>query len=71
MEDLFIDKREWDNKLLSNMKYSNSVGAFEGARYSAKGMYRSASNCIMFTRYNEFCPACKRAINLIIDQYTK
>jgi hypothetical protein len=71
MEKFFIEKREWDTELLSNMKYSNNVGAFEGAQYKAKGMYRSAANCIMFTRHDQFCPACQRAIKLIIDQYTE
>ena len=71
MEKFFFDKRKWDNDLLRNMKYSDCVGAFEGAMYMAEGMYRSAANCIMFTRYDEFCPACQRAINLVIDQYTK
>ena len=71
MEKFFIDKREWDNELLGNMKYSGCVGAFEGAMYMSEGMYRSAPNCIMFTRYDKFCPACERAINLVIDQYTK
>ena len=71
MEDFFIKKREWDNQLLSNMKYSGKVGAFEGAQYKSKGLYRSAANCIMFTRHDQFCPACQRAIKLIIEQYTK
>ncbi|MCG8578943.1 MAG: IgA Peptidase M64 [Bacteroidales bacterium] len=71
MEEFFIEKREWDDKLLASMKYSGHVGAFEGAQYKATGMYRSAANCIMFTRHDHFCPACQRAITLIIDQYTK
>jgi hypothetical protein len=71
MEEFFIKKRDWDNNLLSNMEYSDKVGAFEGAQYKSKGLYRSAANCIMFTRHNMFCPACKRAIRLIIEQNTK
>jgi hypothetical protein len=71
MEEFFIKKRKWDTELLSNMKYSGKVGAFEGAQYKSKGLYRSAANCIMFTRHNQFCPACQRAIKLIIDQNTK
>jgi len=53
------------------MKHSGKVGAFEGAQYKATGLYRSAANCIMFTRHDEFCPACQRAIGLIIEQNTK
>jgi len=71
MEDFFIKKRTWDDELLANMKYSGKVGAFEGAQYKSKGLYRSAANCIMFTRHNQFCPACQRATQLIIEQYTK
>jgi len=71
MEDFFIDKRTWDDNLLANMKYSGKVGAFEGAQYKTNGLYRSAANCIMFTRHNHFCPACQRATKLIIEQYTK
>lgn len=71
MEKFFFEIKKEDDKLLSNMKYSNNVGAFEGAQYKATGLYRSAANCIMFTRYNHFCPACQRAINLVIDQNSK
>jgi hypothetical protein len=71
METFFIEKREWDDKLLAEMEYSGRVGAFEGARYEATGLYRSAPNCIMFTRHDKFCPACQRAIKMIIDQYSK
>jgi hypothetical protein len=38
MEKFFIDKREWDNELLGNMKYSGCVGAFEGAMYMSEGI---------------------------------
>jgi hypothetical protein len=71
MEDFFLNKKAWDDKLLANMKYSGKTGAFEGAQYKATGMYRSAANCIMFTRHDHFCPACQRGIKLIIEQYTK
>jgi hypothetical protein len=71
MEDFFLDKKAWDDELLSTMKYSGHVGAFEGAQYRAKGLYRSAANCTMFTRHDHFCPACQRAVVLIIEQYTK
>ena len=32
------------------MKYSGRVGAFEGAAYEARGLYRPEADCIMFTR---------------------
>ena len=50
------------------MKWSGKVGAFEGAAYEAKGLYRSSADCIMFTRDSVgFCPVCRRAITRVID----
>ena len=41
-----------------SMNWSGKVGAFEGAAYEAKGLYRSSADCIMFTRDNVgFCPS--------------
>jgi hypothetical protein len=37
---LFREQLAWDSKFLSSMKYSGKVGAFEGAGYEAKGLYR-------------------------------
>lgn len=48
------------------------VGVFEGAAYSAKGIYRGSYNCRMRTNeYPEFCPICRRAIRRLIDFYTE
>ncbi len=71
MEELFQEQQVYEDSLLSNMKYSGHVGAFEGAQYKAKGVYRSEANCLMFTRHHKFCAACRRGINMIIDQYTE
>ena len=61
-----------DTKLLSSMKWSGKVGAFEGAAYEAKGLYRPAADCIMFTRDDAgFCPVCRRAIERIVDLYAR
>ena len=38
----FASEREWEEKLLGGMKYSKTVGAFEGASYEARGLYRPA-----------------------------
>ena len=44
------------------------IGAFEGAGYQAKGLYRPAVDCIMFTRNpDHFCPVCAAAIERVID----
>jgi hypothetical protein len=68
----FRDQLAWDSKFLSSMKYSGKVGAFEGASYEAKGLYRPEADCIMFTRDPVgFCRVCRRAIGRIIDQYAR
>ena len=68
----FRDQMAWDLKFLSSMKYSGKVGAFEGAGYETKGLYRPEADCIMFTRDPVgFCRVCRRAIGTIIDQYAR
>ena len=48
------------------------VGAFEGAMYEARGLYRPEVDCIMFTRNpTTFCRVCARAIERTIDRYTR
>jgi len=54
------------------MKYAGRVGAFEGAGYEAKGLYRPRIDCIMFSRNKVgFCPVCQRSIERVIDQYSR
>jgi len=68
----FRAQMEWDSKFLASMKYSGKVGAFEGASYEMKGLYRSETDCIMFTRDPVgFCRVCRRAIGRVIDQYAR
>jgi len=56
--------------MLASMTYSGKVGTFEGASYEAKGLYRSETDCIMFTRDEVgFCAVCRRAIERVIDLY--
>ena len=50
--------------------FFEKVGAFEGAGYTSKGMYRPAIDCIMFSRGKKsFCPVCRRAIERTIVHY--
>lgn len=52
--------------------YKNITGLFEGGGYMAKGIFRPYLDCRMKTNSAEgFCPVCRRAINLMIDYYTK
>jgi len=48
------------------------LGVYEGGGYVTKGIYRPVTDCLMRTfKGNEFCPVCKRAIQQMIDVYTK
>ncbi|HVO76459.1 MAG TPA: M64 family metallopeptidase [Candidatus Bathyarchaeia archaeon] len=52
--------------------YDHVVGAFQGAGYSAKALYRPCRDCIMFSKKSgPFCPVCRRAIDRMIDFYTR
>jgi hypothetical protein len=49
----------------------DKVGAFEGAGYSAKGLYRPMIYCLMISSpNNEFCRVCQQALRRMIDYYT-
>jgi hypothetical protein len=53
------------------MSYAGKVGAFEGAGYEARGLYRPEADCIMGSRkVVDFCRVCQRAINRAIDLHT-
>jgi len=53
-------------------EYAKTTGAFEGGGYVAKGVYRPAQDCSMKTKtVDNFCPVCKRAIQQMIDFYSK
>ena len=52
--------------------YARVVGCFEGAGYSAEGLYRSSLDCRMFSKsLIDFCPVCRHAIEEVIDFHTK
>ena len=70
MEKLFADQEKLETEMLGSMKYSGKIGAFEGASYEAKGLYRPSVDCIMFSRNKVgFCAVCRRAIERVIDLY--
>ncbi len=60
------------DKYLMSSKYWGKVGAFEGAGYSAKGMYRPMLDCIMFSKGTKpFCKVCEDRIIQVIKHYTE
>lgn len=70
----FKDKQQSEkvDKYLMSSKYWNKVGAFEGAGYQPKGLYRPMLDCIMFSKGDKpFCKVCEEAIKEVIDSYTK
>jgi hypothetical protein len=53
-------------------KNINSLGAYEGGGYVAKGVYRPRYDCMMKTFNGDtFCPACVEAIQRMIDFYSE
>jgi hypothetical protein len=69
---LFREEMAHDTALLDSGAHAGVVGAFEGANYEARGYFRPQSDCIMFTRDAVgFCLICRRAIDAILDLYTK
>jgi hypothetical protein len=71
MEDLFTRQMNKENEYFSKEQYRDKAGAFEGAGYLAKGLYRPQVDCIMYTRHMLFCRVCSRSIVNVIDQYDK
>ncbi|MBP6978877.1 MAG: M64 family metallopeptidase [Bacteroidales bacterium] len=69
MEDLFDRQHQQEDLFFAQEKYRDKVGAFEGAGYTAKGLYRSQLDCIMFTRHMVFCKVCQRSISEVMDTY--
>ncbi len=68
MEALFDEERAQTSALLSRAPFARRVGAFEGAMYAARGLYRPEIDCVMFSRNAlAFCAVCRRAIERAID----
>ncbi len=68
------DKEQSDkvDRYLRSSKYWDKIGAFEGAGYLPKGMYRPMLDCIMFSKGDKpFCKVCEEAIRRVILNYTE
>ena len=63
---------EWIDSYLSRSKFVGKVGAFEGAGYASKGLYRPMLDCIMFSKgAKPFCKVCEEAIIKVIKYYSE
>jgi hypothetical protein len=72
MDALFREEMARDTELLNRPPHGGRIGAFEGANYEARGYFRPQADCIMFTRDQvPFCAVCRRAIERIIDLYSR
>jgi hypothetical protein len=72
MDALFREEQKHETALLNEGPHAHRVGAFEGANYEARRFYRPQADCIMFTRDTvPFCAVCRRAIEQIIDLYSR
>lgn len=57
---------------LKKSKYTNMVGAFEGAGYAAQGLYRPMLDCIMFSKGTKpFCKVCEQGVLRVVEHYTE
>ncbi len=71
-EALMREVKHKSTPFLAAQTHAGRVGAFEGAAYEAKGLYRPEVDCIMFTRNpTTFCRVCERALERVIDLYTR
>jgi hypothetical protein len=71
MEDLFVRQMAQEDEFFASEAYAGKVGAFEGAGYLQKGLYRSQLDCIMFTRHMHFCRVCRKGLEDVIDTYVE
>jgi len=72
MDALFREEQRHETNMLDSGSHAGIVGAFEGANYEARGFYRPQTDCIMFTRDEvPFCAVCRRAIEGILDLYSR
>ena len=57
---------------LAKSRFKGQVGAFEGAGYSAQGLYRPMLDCLMFTKGKKpFCKVCERAVIRVIKHHSE
>lgn len=50
----------------------DQLGVYEGGGYVSKGVYRPTMHCTMHQiSYNDFCPVCRKALEEVLDYYSK
>jgi len=72
MESLFREDRDKTQNWLRSEQYYGKTGAFEGAGYESRGLFRPELDCIMFSRNpDHFCKVCNKAISEAINRLTQ
>lgn len=72
LEALSKETREKEAPILRTQSFVGKVGAFEGAGYRAKGLYRPEVDCIMFSGIGaSFCRVCREAIERAIERHAE
>lgn len=57
---------------LANSKFVGVVGVFEGAGYSAQGLYRPMLDCLMFSKGDKpLCKVCQAAMERRIEHFSE
>lgn len=60
------------NAFFKKSRFKGKVGAFEGAGYAAKGLFRPMLDCLMFSRGRKpFCKVCEQAVARTIRYYSE
>ena len=55
---------------LAHSRYAGQVGAFEGAGYASRGLFRPMVDCLMFTKGTKpLCRVCEEAVTRVIRFY--
>lgn len=60
------------NAFFKKSRFQGKVGAFEGAGYAAKGLFRPMLDCLMFSRgLRPLCKVCEQAVARTIRYYSE
>jgi hypothetical protein len=60
------------NAFFKKSRFQGKVGAFEGAGYAAKGLFRPMLDCLMFSRGTRpLCRVCEQAVERTIRYYSE
>jgi hypothetical protein len=60
------------NAFFKKSRFQGKVGAFEGAGYAAKDLYRPMLDCLMFSRgLRPLCKVCEQAVIRTIKYYSE